>query len=200
MAKNWITSDWHLGESRLDLLGRPFNSPEEMVETLITNHNRVVNPDDRVYVVGDVCYQKAPEFLKYVERFNGHKFLIRGNHDRGITDEQFKPYFEQVIPDGQGIDAEFDGIPCHITHYPGQGKQDRFNLVGHIHSAWKYQLNMFNIGVDVNHFRPVDLSNLPFHVNAITKFYDEDVWVAYNPINQGYVGTRGRKGRYFVQP
>jgi hypothetical protein len=56
---------------------------------------------------------------------------------------------------------------------------------------------MLNIGVDVHHFRPVNLDSIPFHLTAISEYYDEDVWVAYNEINQRYRGKRGKEGSYF---
>lgn len=193
----FITADHHLGEDRFELMGRPFKTTEEMTHTLVTNHNNVVDKGDTVYMVGDVCYQKAPEFLDRVALFNGKKTLIRGNHDRGITDAQFKKYFEHVVPEGMGIDLEVDGIKCFATHYPTHGKQDRFNLVGHIHAAWKYQLNMLNIGIDVHHFRPVNLNKIPFHFKAVCEYYDDDVWVGYDGINFSYRNHRGKKGSYF---
>jgi calcineurin-like phosphoesterase family protein len=207
MNKTWLVADWHLGESRFELMGRPFTTVDEHVQTLIDNHNAVVKPDDRVIVVGDVCYQKTPEFLKYVWAFNGRKTLVRGNHDRVLTDEQLQPYFEHIVAEGEGIeyihnyteDGKEKSLPCYITHYPSYGVGNMFNLVGHIHSAWKYQLNMMNIGVDVNHFRPVDMDRIPFHFKAITEFYDEDVWVAYCETNSAYLGKRGKKGTYFTK-
>ena len=89
------------------------------------------------------------------------------------------------------------GVPCYITHYPTQGVANAFNLVGHIHAAWKYQLNMLNIGVDVHHFCPVDIESIPFHKTAVEKYYDDDVWVAYHNINTQYQGKRGKAGSYF---
>ena len=195
--KTWLTADWHLGESRMQILGRPFASREEHIETLVRNHNSLIAPEDHVIVVGDVCYQKAVEFLPEVARFNGIKTLIRGNHDVPISDEDFSKYFDVVIEDGAGLFMEFCGIKCFVTHYPTQGTSDHFNLVGHIHAAWKYQLNMFNVGVDANHFLPVDSESIGFHFKAICDFYDEDVWVAYNGINCVYSGKRGKSGRYF---
>lgn len=197
--KTWITADWHLGENRFDLMGRPFTTPEEHVDTLIKNHNAVVGKDDTVVVVGDVCYQKEPTYLPYVARFNGRKVLLRGNHDRVFTDEQLKPFFNKIVPEGEGIRmTDVQGqIPLYITHYPTEGVKDAFNLVGHIHGAWKYQLNMLNIGVDVHHFRPVDMSTIEFHYNAVCKFYDNDVWVAYDEKNAFYRPTRGKQNSYF---
>ena len=196
--KTWITADWHLGEDRLELMGRPFTSANEHVYAIQERYNAVVAPEDEVFMVGDVVYQKAsPEWLTHVANFNGRKTLFRGNHDRGFTDDQLKPYFDTIIPEGQGIEREFCGIPCYITHYPTEGKRELFNLVGHIHSAWKYQLNMLNIGVDVHHFSPVDSDRIRFHFDAIAKFYDADVWVAYSALNEPYRCLRGKKNTYF---
>lgn len=196
--KTWITADLHLGENRFELMGRPFNDQQEMVLKLALEHNQLVNPDDLVIVNGDVCYQKTPEYLKYVSRFNGKKILIRGNHDRVFTDDELKPYFDEIIPEGSGRYYTVNDIKCYITHYPTCGVADAFNLVGHIHSAFKYQLNMLNIGIDVHNFKPVDMDKIPFHFKAICEFYDQDVWVAYNNVNSQFVGKRGKQTSYFT--
>ena len=196
----WLTADWHLGEGRFDLMQRPFKTILEHNKTIIDRHNEVVKKDDLVYVVGDVVYQKAAEpdlVMRWLNHMNGRKILIRGNHDRVFSDEQFAPYFESVIPDGEGLELEIEGIPCYITHYPTQGRADRFNLVGHIHGAFKFQLNMLNVGVDVHHFRPVNFKEIPFYLRAITEFYDNDVWIAYNEINSRYIDSRGKRSAYF---
>ena len=72
--KTWITADWHLGEDRFELMGRPFTSRDQHIDTLINNHNAVVGADDTVIVVGDVCYQKAPDCLPAVGLFHGENF------------------------------------------------------------------------------------------------------------------------------
>ena len=202
--KIWLSGDYHFGENRFELMGRPFTTISENVQTIIKNHNEWVGPGDEVIVVGDVCYQKTPEFLENVKKMNGRKILIRGNHDRPISDEEFLKYFDMVIPEGEGyyitlLDDAPNGdvqIPCYITHYPTCGKKNYFNLCGHIHGAWKYQLNCMNVGVDVNHFRPVNINRIPFHLRAIKEFYDRDVWVAYDEINSSYRDERGKKSRY----
>jgi len=193
----FITADFHIGDSRMEILGRPFDSADVMIETLIKNHNSVVKPDDEVIIVGDVCCNKTLDKIHLVERFNGKKTLIRGNHDIGLSDDILSKYFDRIITDGGGLKIKVGDIPCYATHYPTTGMKDRFCLVGHVHAAWKYQLNMYNIGIDCNHFYPVNLNTIPFHLNAITNFYDEDVWAAYNEINTAYRDKRGKKGVYF---
>ena len=199
---NWVVADWHIGEQRLAIMGRDiFKSSEEMVDHMVRMHNdhKGVKKSDVVYVVGDALFRDAdPEKnLKHIERFNGRKVLIRGNHDKPFSDKQLTPYFEEIVPEGEGIDVTIEGIPCYITHYPTQGKMTKFNIVGHIHGAWKYQLNMVNIGVDANHFCPTNFEDIPKHLKAITEFYDEDVWVGYNNINKIHRSDRGKKSRYF---
>lgn len=195
----FLTADLHCGDPRFEIMGRPFKSSDEMISTLISNHNFMVSPSDEVIIVGDLCYQKTPGFLKYIEFFNGKKTLIRGNHDRTLLDSDLKRYFHTIIPEGDGLELDIEGIPCYCTHYPTRGRSDRFNITAHVHRAWTYQLNMFNCGIDANHFYPVDAKKIPFHFKTILDVYDDDIWCAYNSINQKYQGVRGKSGSYFKE-
>lgn len=196
--QQWITADLHLGEDRFDLMQRPvFANAQEMIDLFVKNHNSVVSPDDIVQVVGDVVYQKAPQFLEQISRFNGKKILYRGNHDRVFSDSDLSPYFSEIVPEGECRTANFAGVECNIVHYPTLGVNDKFNLVGHVHGAWKFQLNSFNVGVDANHYFPHNVERIPFYLEAISKYYDNDVWAAYLPCNQEFQSTRGKKANYF---
>lgn len=197
MSKLWFTSDWHLGEDRFAIMDRPFTNTDEHIDFLVEQHNKLVAPEDTVWNLGDICYQNHPEYLNHVARFNGTKHMVRGNHDRVFTDEQLLQYFETVVPEGQGVDMNVEGVDCYLNHYPTLGKQDKFNLSGHIHGGWKLQLNMVNVGVDVHHFRPIPATAVPFYLKAIQEFYDFDMWAAYDPINASYEATRGKKSYYF---
>jgi calcineurin-like phosphoesterase family protein len=197
--KTWLSADYHIGENRFELMGRTqFKTTDEHNNFILKNHNALVKPDDVVIIVGDAVYQKAPEYLPFIKKFNGIKTLIRGNHDKVFTDKDLEPYFENIIDEGDGLSTSIEGIDCWLTHYPTTGKKDKFTICGHIHSAWKYQLNEFNVGIDVNSFMPVNLDKIPFHFTAIKDFYDNDVWVAYNEINaQYYKNGRGKDSSYF---
>lgn len=194
----YFTSDFHFGEERLDIMQRPFSSTEEMNNAIIKNFQEVMTEKDELIVVGDVVHKDHPEALELLTKIpSSKKILIRGNHDTDISDEIFSKYFDKIIREGEGALIKEAGIDCYVTHYPTRGLPQYFNLVGHIHSAWKVQLNMLNVGVDVHHFKPVPASQIKFFHDAISKFYDEDVWVAYNKINSNYLGERGKKGSYF---
>ena len=193
----WFTSDWHIGDTRVNMLRRPFVNEDEMFFRLKDEHNKLVHPNDTVYVLGDVCFRKAKHVLSSVKDFNGKKILVRGNHDRDTSDEEFLVYFDQVISEGEGLEVEYKNINFYLTHYPTTTRQDIFNLVGHVHDSWKFQPNMINVGVDVNHFRPVNADEIIYFYNAIHTHFDQDIWAAYLPQNTTHFEQRGKKTSYF---
>lgn len=195
--KFWVSSDHHLGDPRLDLMRRPFANPDEQLAAMIANHNALVSPKDIFIQLGDVCSKRTCEWLPHIAKFNGEKILVRGNHDRGVSDAEFRRYFSEIVAEGDGIEIEGFDFPCYGTHYPSLGRKDFFNLVAHIHGAWRCQLNMVNVGVDVHHFRPINADDIVFYQKAVTSVYDEDVWVAYHEVNHFHRDSRGVKSTYF---
>lgn len=196
MSSTFFTADWHLGDGRFEVLGRPFMACEEMADRLVVEHNRVVAPDDQVFVIGDVLHQDAPaELLEQVSRFNGRLTLIRGNHDV-LSDEEYLRFFERVVPEGEGVEFSVEGTECWLTHYPSLARADRFNLTGHVHAAWQVQRNSLNVGVDVHHFRPVSTARVAFFVKAICSFYDDDVWAGELAANRCHSDRGGRGSRW----
>jgi calcineurin-like phosphoesterase family protein len=190
----FFTADWHLGDERQDILGRPFASAKEMQEKLIAEHNALVGPYDDVFIIGDALHSSGAVGPEALDEFNGIKTLIRGNHDV-LTSEAYAPYVTRVIGDGEGIELHVGGIPCWLTHYPTQSRADLFNLVGHIHGSWRVMKNMLNVGVDVHHFRPITVDQVVFNFGAIQHFYDEDVWCSQLPANTVH-DDRGKPGTY----
>ena len=82
-TKFFFTSDTHFSHKNILSFGiRPFSTLEEMEEVLINNWNRKVRPGDIVYHLGDFFLGKDPEkACQILDRLNGQKFLIKGNHD-----------------------------------------------------------------------------------------------------------------------
>ncbi|MCR5324964.1 MAG: metallophosphoesterase [Lachnospiraceae bacterium] len=81
------TSDLHFGHS--NVIGfdhRPFADRDEMDHVLIELWNGRVQPDDTVYIVGDLCFRNENPPECYLRQLKGHKYLIIGNHDQPILD------------------------------------------------------------------------------------------------------------------
>lgn len=185
----FFTSDWHLGHAKINqLAGRPFESTEEMNEEIIRRHNERVTNSDIVFVHGDTVMGNFKENLKLVQRMNGVKLLIPGNHDRvhpayEIKDakrtEAYAMYREagfKILPIITYHTAPNAGVPFVMCHFPYLGdSQDveryseyrpKFNssmpwlVHGHVHEKWKVNGTQINVGVDVWDFYPVSLEEI----------------------------------------
>lgn len=109
---------------------RPFTSTEEMDETMIERWNAKVQPQDTVYHLGDVVINK--KYLPLVERLNGRKILIRGNHDIFGDDDYYNVGFEQI----HGVRVFVDKfILSHIPLHPDcVTERFKVNVHGHLHA------------------------------------------------------------------
>lgn len=190
MPNTYFTSDTHFGDFRQkEVLGkpihlylRPFKSLEEQDDFLVEQWNKIVQPDDIVWHLGDFAI--STEALKKREKLNGTIHLIRGNKEDLFTDEVLKPYFQSVqqnayytLPDGEEV---------FLTHYPVTAIKDKFNLVGHIHKMWTFQTNMLNVGVDVWNWQPISEAELLHAIWAIRNIYDQDCFAAYLETNEAH--------------
>lgn len=72
----WFTSDTHFYHTNIiDFCRRPFESIEEMNETLIANWNKVVGTNDIVFHLGDFCLGDSTKWNGILDRLNG-KFTL----------------------------------------------------------------------------------------------------------------------------
>lgn len=95
----WFTADHHFGHERIiELCHRPFDSVAQMNRELIDQHNRLVEEQDIVWIMGDLCMGPIEESLKLIKELNGAKYLIAGNHDRCFAGYQ--------VSDGAAIDPK----------------------------------------------------------------------------------------------
>lgn len=109
---------------------RPFVSNEEMDETMVERWNAKVKPGDTVYHLGDVVINKKA--LKFIERLNGRKVLIMGNHDIFGFEKYIEAGFEQV----HGVRVFVDQfILSHIPLHPDSiTHRFKANVHGHLHA------------------------------------------------------------------
>lgn len=198
----FFTADWHLGDERMGLLHRPFGNATECAEKICENHRRVLDDNSVLFFLGDAALE--PRWLEMIDDLPGAKILVKGNYDR-LDDKCYEVIFQRVLSENTWLDRDrnphADKVKSwpgklNCVHYPTKSVAHAFNLVGHIHGAWKVQKNMLNVGVDVHHYRPVSLQDVDFYFNGICHFYDDDVWVSQLSAN-GAHNHRGQPSTYW---
>ena len=94
----YFTSDHHFGHRNvIEFCGRPFVNCEDMQESLIERHNEVVKPGDLVYILGDMFWRSTSkeEATDILNRMNGQKYYVWGNHEETMRDLQNDPQTRQ---------------------------------------------------------------------------------------------------------
>lgn len=162
----FVVSDTHFGHANILTFVRKdgsrvrnFSSVEEMDEHMVAQWNSVVKPGDKVYHLGDVAMHGR--FLPIVDRLNGTKNLIRGNHDMEDTKKYLK-YFKQVY-----ADRRLDGvILSHRPLHPIEVDAHKVNVHGHIHNNIIPELGpfYFNVSVEVINYTPVEWGDLKYRI------------------------------------
>lgn len=177
----WFTSDihfWHQNVLKKEFCTRPFTTIEEMNEAIVRNWNRVVRKQDFVVVVGDTFFCGTMEARTIMDRLNGTKILVTGNHDRNfltMLNCGFSWVCEKMV-------MKIADQEVLISHYPFRepwtrtlkkailGKKrtrymerrpiNRGNWLihGHTHSKQQLKGKMIHVGVDAWNYTPVSIS------------------------------------------
>lgn len=133
---------------------RPFDDIDVMDETIISNFNKMVTNSDKTYFLGDVVFSKAK--LNILERMNGKKVLILGNHDKHKTIDYLK-YFKDV----RSSHLLDNYILTHIPIHPGSKSRFKGNIHGHLHNNRVLLPNgeidpwYFSVCVELTDYRPM---------------------------------------------
>lgn len=175
MPKVFFTSDLHFGHANIIRFdNRPFTSVEEMDAELIKRWNNKVTADDTVYILGDISWYNDEKTVEIMNKLNGHKILIKGNHDR--VHGRVRNCFEEITDY-----KEIKYVDNHIVlcHYPivffNRHHYGSYMFYGHVHNSheWnmtenhKFELqqldikcNMFNVGTMIWNYEPVTFEEI----------------------------------------
>lgn len=162
----YFTSDLHLGHRGIiTMQDRPFANVEEMNKILVQNYNAVVNRDDTVYILGDICHHMRSEAANdIISHLHGKKYLISGNHDK-----KYDPDLFMEIRDFMTV--SLNGEYFALMHYPmlswPKKNSGSYQLHGHIHAQAAYNeqnraegIRRFDVGVDANNYYPVSVKQI----------------------------------------
>lgn len=138
----YITSDLHFGHSRImqfcpETRARFKNDVDYMNEQMVVEWNAMIQPEDLVYILGDVAFLPAKKAAEYMNRLNGTKILVEGNHDRKtLNDPTFRNSFKEVH---KYLDINYNGTKCVMFHYPiaewDQMHRGSVHFHGHLHGG-----------------------------------------------------------------
>lgn len=166
----FYVSDLHLWHANIiRYSNRPFDSVEEMHKAIISNWNSVVGKNDTVYILGDIGFRNANMWGTVLNRLNGEKHLIKGNHDNvNINKVDLSKYFKSVQ---DYLEINDKGRKVVLFHYPILEWNGYFNgsyhIYGHIHNNENRTKEVlrtidraYNAGIDVNDYFPKTLDQL----------------------------------------
>jgi calcineurin-like phosphoesterase family protein len=144
MATVRFIADLHLGHTNM-VLKRGFSTVEEHDEYIIEKYNSVVYKRDVTYILGDVTMEKSSPY-PLLDRLNGIKHVVLGNHDRRQDVKKLLEYVESIA----GM-IQYKGVM--LTHCPIHPMEldyrFNYNIHGHIHDKQVmrdvYHLGTYNI-------------------------------------------------------
>jgi len=135
MPSVFLVSDTHFGHAGVCRFTRndgvtplrPWDNADEMDEAMVKAWNDKVKPNDKVYHLGDVVINRRA--LPILDRLNGDKVLIRGNHDI-FKDDEYRKYFREL----RAYHVMNGLILSHIPIHPESLGRFGTNVHGHTHS------------------------------------------------------------------
>lgn len=186
--KLFFTSDTHFShENIIKYCFRSFRTIDEMNQKLIENWNKIVGKNDIIFHLGDFIFtsgkrsQRQIETEKILQKLNGHKYLIIGNHDK-------EPTYKATgwIRYDNILEVHYqDYHPIILCHYPmivwNKSQYGSYHFYGHCHGTLGTHKDfhrghnpvakiisfrkMMDVGVDSWDYRPVSFDTIKLELD-----------------------------------
>lgn len=156
----FFTADWHLFHHNIiKFCKRPIKDILKLHQHMIFKHNQLVSKNDIVFVLGDVTLEHPDSLRKVsnvINKFNGRKHLILGNHDEWRVESYLNAGFESVH---SHLSFTHEGFDFYLVHDPAAYTMIEFIsatsilLCGHIHQLFFHLFpnkRVINVGIDRN--------------------------------------------------
>lgn len=139
-------------------------------EHLIKEWNKVVNKKDLTYILGDITME-SNLFYPYLDRLNGRKIVVLGNHDLPKHSRELLDYVEFVA----GM-IDYKGyILTHAPIHPNESSFCKGNIHAHIHHK-----NILNEVYTPERYGDSDTKEVPYP--TLHKYYNVDAHlINYKP-------------------
>lgn len=153
MGRILFISDTHFGHTNM-ALKRGFSSAEEMDEHIIQKWNSKVHKKDTVFILGDITMEK--DSYEILDRLNGYKKVVLGNHDQPQHIPKLLKYVNSVC-------GMFKYKNFILTHCPiHESEINRFskNVHGHVHENSLADRRYINVSCEVVDYTPKYIEEL----------------------------------------
>lgn len=160
---------------------RGFKSIEEHDDELIRRFNFTVEPQDDLYLLGDLMLNDNEKGLDHLSKLNGKLHIIFGNHDTPRRQELYQELPNVVETLGYGAMIKSGKWSFLLSHYPSYtgnfDDEDKplkyriFNLHGHTHDCRRFEFMeqgwlSYNVAVDAHDCYPVDIENIKVDIRS----------------------------------
>jgi len=166
----FFAADMHFGHKMM-IRKRGFTSAEDMDEELIKLWNSIIEPNSHVFLMGDISWYEPEKTSEILERLNGIKYLVYGNHDWQCDKLVCKKHFKlmadrielEVKDEDTLMNAKNPKAPkvqmVVLDHYPmlswNKAYHGAVHLFGHVHGRNPGVGRSMDVGFDVTNLRPV---------------------------------------------
>lgn len=171
MNNLYFTSDthfWHTNILKYNA-NRKYGSIEEMNEDIISKWNSKVKPKDTIYHLGDVAFCNTGRLNAIFSRLNGHKHLIRGNHDRKSFKLGSSKHFETIRDYHEINFGRNKLVMCHYPFYSwNKSHHGSWHVFGHRHGSLDTgDVRSMDVGVDTNNMYPYHFDEVSKYMNSL---------------------------------
>lgn len=143
MSNIYVTSDTHFGHSKNFIYEpRGFKNIYDHDNAIIKNWNEIVQPEDDVYLLGDVMLNDNDYGLSCLKQLKGQIHIIRGNHCTDARIQLYRECYNVVeVCDAKYLKVEkqmyfLSHHPCITSNFDENKPLNRriINLAGHAHT------------------------------------------------------------------
>lgn len=159
--KIYFIADTHFGHRNIIRYeDRPFTNIDEMDAVIIENWNKIVNPTDTIFVLGDFSMYDKEKTKEICNRLNGTKNLIMGNHDTKTP-----KYYEECGFDNVSKYPIIFNNFWMLSHEPlyVNDNMPYANIFGHVHSNkmyMNYTSQSFCVSIERLDYKPIEFSEI----------------------------------------
>lgn len=195
LENTFYSSDLHLYHKSMLRYGRDFDNVDEMNESIVTNWNKKVKKDSKVFLIGDVSFANKAKTSDILDRLNGEIYIVLGNHD-----EISKLKHNKVVSICDYLEISCGDYFIVLSHFPfevwNKRQHQSWHLHGHCHGSLVLENDSqkrIDVGIDCSpSFSPFSFSEIEemmrdrYNVKKDHHDKNKNVWWKKSLKNIGY--------------